>query len=48
MTTKYEDKAYWDERYVKEANTTFEWYVGYADMKAELSKLLQKDNSILV
>ena len=47
MSAQYGNCSYWDERYKKEEEA-FDWYQGYANLKAILSQYLTKSDNIMM
>ncbi|KAL0217494.1 hypothetical protein RCL1_008075 [Eukaryota sp. TZLM3-RCL] len=45
---EYGDKSYWVDRYNKEPNTSFDWYITYVNLKEALEPFLREDSKILV
>ena len=43
----YGDPKYWDDRYNKQKETTFDWLENYASLRPLLANLLDKQNRIL-
>ncbi|TIA70317.1 hypothetical protein E3P91_03165 [Wallemia ichthyophaga] len=48
-TSDYSDISYWDERYTKDAEDTFDWFKQYPDLKQSLAHHIpKKDSRILM
>jgi EEF1A lysine methyltransferase 4 len=47
MTTNYGDKQYWEDRYTKNAGSTFDWLETYPQLKELLELFVKPDDKIL-
>ncbi|KAL0223502.1 hypothetical protein P9112_002892 [Eukaryota sp. TZLM1-RC] len=45
---EYGTVNYWEERYKKEPNTNFDWYITYTSFKSVINSLLDENHRILV